>query len=344
MLNFQNQNVLWWLLPVLIFIAFLLRKSYKNDKEVLKLLGTEASRFKPLSLFTVMVIIFSSLFAIFANPAEQTTEQVATVSVKNNYIFLGDASVSMRASAEPYRQSQIDIAKNIMNEILDFLPANFQLFGYERVAIDLSPLSENIDYLKTVIEKNFYAGMFRQLQGSDIANAIYTVVNLKKENPVYENLRYVILFSDGDLRVSSMSQSVLITKLSQALEAAKEHDLKIITVGIGSAVGWKIPLYDDSGDFTGEYMPEKSYPFDSPPFVSFLNENNLRVIAEATGGRYFYYKQMDELKIYLMNTLSDGTLATGESQILSTKDMSYIYAWIALGGIFVLLSFKKQLL
>ena len=340
MFNFQNFQVFWLLIPTLALTGILLITSYRKDKKVLRLFGVRASRLKVVALFIVWTTIFSSLFAIFANPQEHTPTEAETLSTRGDYVFLVDTSISARASESPSSRSQLQISKDIILEIIDRLPARFQLFVFERVAMDITPLNSDVEYLRKVLDLNFYAGMIA-VPGSDIAEAIHTIIQLKRTNPNYSDIEYMILFSDGDIRLNR-GETVVVSALLEALELARIHGLRVITVGVGSAIGWKIPIYDESGNFTGEYVKEKGS--EGHDFVSVLNENNLRVIADETGGKYFYYTQTNELMQHLSSTLSNTPVVDGDVQAINIKNMDYVYAWVVVGGLFVLLLFRRQLL
>ena len=112
-------------------------------------------------------------------------------------------------------------------------------------------------------------------------------------------------------------------------------------MGIGSATGWKIPIYNADGEFVGKYVTEGTY---SSEFVSFLNERNLRIIAEETDGKYFHYTQVNELTAYLTGTLPESFVIDEFPKLVNTKDMYHIYAWIAVGGFVILVLSRRVLL
>jgi tetratricopeptide (TPR) repeat protein len=85
--------------------------------------------------------------------------------------------------------------------------------------------------------------------------------------------RAIVLVSDGEITNSDVP------------EASELRGAKIHAVGIGTATGGQIPLYDaNNGTFTG-YLRDAG----GVAVVSRLVEETLRSVAEKGGGRYFHY-------------------------------------------------------
>lgn len=340
MLNFQNPEVFFVSIILSVLLVVLLFASYLRDKKLLAIFYKRASKLKVFTLFLLLFVMIFSLSAILANPQEPILSDVQT-SFEGDYVILIDSSLSTASRESPTSRSELEISKDITLDIMHSFLARFQIFVYSSIAVELSDgMSNNLGYFEQVLKYNLYTDMI-PVKGSNLPNAIATIAVKKKNNSeLYSNTNYIILFSDGDI---SSSNSNVERRLSKALEMAKEENLRIITVGVGSQNGWKVPLYDDLGDFTGEYAKSRSKTFESEAFVSYLNEENLKFIAASTDGKYFHYKQDRELINYL-KTVASGELVVLSQRIVGDKEYDYIYGWIFLGSFFVLLVLNRKLI
>src|SRR3990167_805632 len=312
--NFENPKVFWYLVVILPLVFALFVVSYSKDKKLLKRFYRKASKTKNVISSILISVVFISLFAILAKPQEEIFGP-PSISPKGDYVILVDTSNSSMAKSDIFTKSELDISKDIVDSLITSISARFQLF--------------------------VYAGIV-PAPGSDIGEAIYTIIQLKKDNPQYANVEYVILFSDGDLRTrNSVGDQASINKLVAALGEASAQNIKIITVGVGSASGWRIPILDNLGNFTGEYVKDRN----GVEFVSFLNETNLRTIAEMTGGEYFYWEEAQDgsLERYIRSTLSDSFIYAPSQEVVDVKEYYYVYSWILVGSVFILVLFRKSL-
>jgi Ca-activated chloride channel family protein len=97
------------------------------------------------------------------------------------------------------------------------------------------------------------------------------------------------LLDEARTRGGSKSQVVVVITDGEdhegaAIEQAKAlHDkgVAVFTIGVGSTAGEPLPIYNDRGDFVG-YMKDAQ----GQTVLSRLNENILKDIAQAGGGRY----------------------------------------------------------
>lgn len=338
MLNFQNPEVFFVLIVLIAFLGTLLFGGYLKDKKLFAVFYRKASKLKVLTLFLLLLVMISSLSAILANPQEPILSDVQT-SFEGDYVILIDSSLSTASRESPTSRSELEISKDITSDIMHSFLARFQIFTYSRIAVALSDgMSNDLEYFEQVLKYNLYTDMI-PIKGSNLANAIAVIAVHKKENSeLYSNTKYVILFSDGDMRPNTPNTAI---RLNEALEMAKEENLHIITVGVGSRAGWKVPIYDELGNFTGEYIKSRGKNKDAN-FISYLDEENLRFIASQTDGKYFHYKQDGELINYLKTVSSEESVVLSQ-RIVGDKEYDYIYGWIFFGSFFVLLVLNRKL-
>lgn len=99
----------------------------------------------------------------------------------------------------------------------------------------------------------------------------------------------IVLLTDGEDHESSPTA---------AAEQARELGIRVVTVGVGSREGARIPDFDDRGRRRG-YVRDR----DGEPVITRLDEDTLRQMAQLTGGTYIHFDRpgrvADELTAYL---------------------------------------------
>lgn len=107
--------------------------------------------------------------------------------------------------------------------------------------------------------------------GSNLAEAIRT--SLKSFPQEGNRSRAIVVFSDGE---------AFDGDVAAAAKEAREADVRIYCVGVGTPSGEPIPVRDESGNVTG-YKKDRG----GQVVLSRLDEATLRDLAENSGGRYY---------------------------------------------------------
>ncbi len=124
-----------------------------------------------------------------------------------------------------------------------------------------------------------------------IGDAVTTAVDRLKD--VKAKSKVIVLLSDGE-------NTAGVIDPQEAAEAAKAHGVKIYTIGVGSTGRAPFPAIDVSGRKV------------LVPQLVRLDEQTLRAIAEATGGRYFNAKDTEALEdVYAEIDKLEKSLTTG---------------------------------
>ncbi|MBH24682.1 MAG: hypothetical protein CMH57_09575 [Myxococcales bacterium] len=85
----------------------------------------------------------------------------------------------------------------------------------------------------------------------------------------------------------------------EAAELAKERGIRVYTVGFGSDKGEPIPMHDSSGNLTG-YKKDRQ----GNTVYTKLNADQLKEIAETSGGQYFHYEGKGTIANAVTRTLN----------------------------------------
>lgn len=316
-------------------IFFILWKAYKKDQSVLSAIKEEKKLGRPyLYIGLAWLIFFSSLSIFIAGPYTETLETTEHELKYGDFVFLVDVSRSMASSRSPEDASSLDQVKDIMNETIQRVSteAKFQIFTFTRSAFSRSELSNNVAYLQDIIKNGVYINS-NPLPGSRIPNALLAVAGEKATNPNSSEITHIILFSDGYTDPEKSSE------LRDAVRILNSLDIKLVTVGIGSTEGQRIPLRDKEGNFTGDY---ERIGDGGPVYVSYLNEANLKELATATGGEYFHHEDFESLIKYLQEALRSDGESVGVEESVSKNDVGWMFLSVStIALLFIVINRKK---
>lgn len=111
--------------------------------------------------------------------------------------------------------------------------------------------------------------------GTAIGDALATAVDRVKDSPA--KTKIVVLLSDGMQTAGELSPE-------EGVRIAQAYGVKVYTIGVGSSGPVPFPSYLPSGE---HIMTLQELDF---------NPETLHMIANATGGRYFYASDLEKLK------------------------------------------------
>ena len=306
---FENPSAFWLLLviPLLLIFGFW---GWKVKKEMVKIWFAEkkAKNRQVIKYILATAIILTLIFAVAYPkiPFPLPENAVKTGDV----IFMVDVSASMAAEKDLDSLNRLERVKLMLHELIDKFPeAKFYPFHFTSIARSLTPplTKEDFPYLKRsiarVLDINSLPG-----EGSSFGKPISQVLKKISKD---ERVKIIVLFSDGEFYGSSMQDS----NLEPALKEAVQMGVKIVTVGVGEKEGAKIPLYDQEGEFTGDFAADKG-----KVFVTYLEEENLKLIASRTQGKYFFEEDYKGVVDFLNKNLEDSV----GSQDRDYRDMGYL--------------------
>ncbi|MHB1844457.1 MAG: VWA domain-containing protein [Deltaproteobacteria bacterium] len=182
-----------------------------------------------------------------------------------------DASRSMLA--EDIRPSRLARAKLELSDLLDRLRGDrVGIVVFAADAFVQCPLTTDYAAAKLFL-KAIDVGSVPQ-QGTSLSAALLTSKQLLDGGGGVSRGRAVVLLTDGEDHEKG---------IEDAAGQLADEGIRVYPVGIGSATGEPIPVYDDHGRFAG-YKRDKL----GQTVMTRLNEDVLREIAQKTQGRYFH--------------------------------------------------------
>ncbi|MCF7872098.1 VWA domain-containing protein [Candidatus Woesearchaeota archaeon] len=303
-LQFQNPIYLWFLISIPLFIVthfwFLKSSRAKAIKfanfEALKRISGQKILTKNMTHLVVRILIMFALIMSVAGATLWHTGQINEV----NFVIAIDSSASM--TSQDIKPSRFTASKEYAEMFLDELDsqANIGLISFAGSTVIEMPLTEKKSDIKVALK-----GMqISETGGTDIPGAIITATNLFATES--DKGKTVILVSDG---VNTLG-AFISDSVKQAIRYAKENQVKINTIGLGTNTG---PI---------GYLPEY-YNISSN-----YDADILRTIAQDTDGSYIYVTNTDELK----QAYEEYTKNTKEGYI--KIDLSFLGLLIALGLLF----------
>jgi Ca-activated chloride channel family protein len=269
-----EEKIYFWLLcliPVLIVLflglsywRYRAQKKYAA-KQMLGLLIPDRSWFKPiLKLVTVCLGI---VFLVLALVNLKAGEKIETVNREGvDIVFAVDVSKSMLA--EDIAPNRLEKSQRLVTEIINNLASDrIGLIAYAGSAVPQLPITT--DYGSA---KMFLQSLNTELissQGTAINEAIQLAESYYSDDT--EAAKILVIISDGE---DHEGESVAVA------EAAAEKGIRIITIGVGTEAGARIPIKRDG--IVREFKKDR----DGKTVMTKLHPETLKEISEAGNGVY----------------------------------------------------------
>lgn len=215
------------------------------------------------------------LFLALSGPQWGRKKQAAGLNVKySQSVVCLDLSNSMLA--EDFRPNRLESAKLMITMMLEGLQnERLGLIGFTSLAYLQCPVTTDISALKMMTSRMSEGTL--PVQGTSLQPVIALAVRMLKP---YEGTKAVIIISDGEDHQK--------LDIETALKEAKENNIRIIAVGIGSAEGEIIPVLNKEGK--REFKKDKQ----GKTVLSKLDEQTLKKIASLTGGVYIKFSNAQQ--------------------------------------------------
>ena len=293
------------LIPLLALVRWMMVRQQKRrlrrfgDKELVRQLMPDVSRWRPLVKFCLLLLALALLIVMLARPQFGTRiSQEKRTGIET--IIAIDISNSMLA--EDVSPSRLDRAKMMVENLVDhFTNDKIGLIVFAGDAFVQLPITS--DFVSAKMFLSSIEPAMIETQGTDISAAVNMATHsFTQEEGVG---KAIIVITDGEDHEGG------------ALEAAaeaKSRDMRVYVLGIGSTKGAPIPVPG-----TGDYMKDNT----GETVMTALNEQMCKEGAEAGGGAYIHVENNSSAQDQLNNELDKLAKKETASSVYSDYDEQF---------------------
>ena len=319
---FRYPLTLAWLAAVFAALVFFRFKAEESRLEAARRLlgpafdrlgsGPEAARRRLRGLLYFAAL---GLLAVSAAGPQWGVELSPITDLKGNVVIAVDTSLSMGArDMKPDRLSNARLLLGaIARRFADYRIGVVAFAGEAYIQCPLTTDQDAISYFASGLKPGMLPG-----QGTDFSEAIETTLGMLSK---YGGQKVMVLITDGEDHSTSLDTS---------LKAAKEQNLKIFTIGIGTPDGELVPMTDSVGN-TLEYKKDKA----GKTVVSRMDETALMKIASQTGAAYLRYTDPDSAAEAVRSAV--GALNLEKSKGKGRSSFKNRYQWPLAAALLLLL-------
>lgn len=313
-MQFAHPKFLWFFLiyiPLILWYIFKQRNSRPSlgvsTTIAFATIGRSWRQYMRHLLFVLRLGAIGCLIIILARP--QVKDKWNTSSTEGTDIVVAlDVSSSMLA--RDLKPNRLERAKSVSSEFIDGRPNDkIGLVVFAGEAMTGLPMTTDREALKAYL-KTIEVNMLGD--GTAIGDGLAVAVNRLRADSTVKS-KSIILLTDG-------SNNTGITTPLDGAQAAKENNIKIYSIGIGTNGYAEFP---DHYDYAGRivYSQQKVV----------IEEEPLRQMAEMTGGKYF--RATDDSSLQAIFSEIDA-LETSRLDIRNyshTEDDYMLWAWLCFG-------------
>ena len=339
MLKFLNPYFLPLLIIIFIMIFFYIKKDKLSGSSISfsNFISTPLKSFKNKFyhiLFVLKILAFICLIISISRPVlitEFDPELIEEKVVKEgiDIIFCMDISSSMKAM--DFKPNRLEKSKIISNDFIkNRVNDRIGIVVYAGESFALCPLTTDYSVLNSYMSKLGESSQYNLEDGTSIGLGIATsILRLNKSNA---KSKIIILLTDG------MNNDALdnVDPITASL-IAKENNIKIYTIGVGSMGTAPYPMQDVFGREVIENIEVE------------IDEDLLQNIAKETNARYFRATDGEKL-LEIYNEIENLEKSKIEEVVYTYKkdddieDIYIIFSIISVASLFLYLFIKHTYL
>ncbi|MFD2517248.1 vWA domain-containing protein [Salinimicrobium flavum] len=277
--NFENPQFFWLLLLLPLALGWYVWKRKQQTAE-LRISSTKAfenkpgilSKLKPV-LFILRLLVLTLVITALARPRSVDVSTRSSSTLGIDIVMAIDVSASMLArDLEPNR---LDATKEVAAEFIRNRPGDrIGLVVYAGESFTKTPITSDKNIVLAALEDVSYNNVLEN--GTAIGMGLATAVNRLKDSKAESKV--IILLTDGVNNAGFIDPKI-------ASELAVEFGIKTYTIGVGSNGTAMSPV---------AIRPDGSFQYGRVPVE--IDEQLLKEIADATGGKYFRATNNEKLE------------------------------------------------
>lgn len=283
-MHFGNAVVfrfLWIVIPLFGYLAWRVWKITKNtsvffDKKTGPKMLYAVSPIMIVIKYGLMFLSFILIITALARPWGKPIKSEIQLS---GIDIMAAVDVSSSMAAGDLKPSRMEVIKQGLKDFTASLAGDrIGMMTFAGTNFVQCPLTTDYDAYDLIID-SLYPGMLFK-DGTALGDAIKASVERMVEKG--EKSKIMILITDGE---SNMGTAPI-----DAAKIAKEKDIRIYTIGVGTQAGGRIPEGTDM--FGRVYF--KTY--DGAEVITKLDDRELKEIAGVTGGKYYRVTDLNAFK------------------------------------------------
>lgn len=319
---FEFENPYYFILLLLIPIGLVAQNIYVKwqtekqvefgaEKAVQKLIVNASNNKQRLKFMLQLMAVFFIVLALVNPKLGSKVEMVNAKGVE--IVFAIDVSKSMLC--KDVAPNRLEKTKQIITQIINSIGSDrIGIVAYAGAAYPVLPMTTDYELAK-MFTQSVNTDLISS-QGTAIEGAVQTSVDFF-DNPT--SGKAIVLFSDGE---DHEKANFDVSKLT------KDKNVKVITVGIGTATGGNIEYVDEMG------FQQVKKDQNGHVVITKLNEEVLQKIASESKGAYVYENQISKAVSSIKSALSNVEKQEFKAQQLAQKQSQF--QWF-LGIAFLLL-------
>ena len=274
-MHIANDNWLLYLAPLFLVWAVATFYTFWRDKRDLGLLGSHNLILSPGIVWVRRVVkgvlILAGFLLIFLGAIRLQGKPVPGDLNLRGIDVMVVLDVSKSMLTQDMVPNRLEAAKGaVLNWLQNEDGDRVGVVIFAGEALVQVPLTMDLEAVSLVLSKADVDSVDRG--GTDIGEGIKTALAAFDKDDQSKRGKAILLITDGETTEGS-------SDVSQACQQAKEKNIPVLAVGIGTPQGKPIP---DGASFWGEALYKKDQAGNI--HISHLDEGTLRKIADLTGG------------------------------------------------------------
>ena len=312
MFEFEATNYFYLLLVIpiigMLFLGHFFWKKRQQkafaEAKLLNILAPQYSNAKPILKFIFLVVIILSITVAMVNPKIGT--KMETIKREGiDIVFAIDVSKSMLA--EDIAPNRLEKSKQLISQIINQLQTDrIGMVAYAGSAFPVLPLTSDYNAAKMFLQS--MSPDMISTQGTSIDEALQQSINYFDKGQSTSKL--VILISDGEDHSDNVES---------ALEIAKEANIKILAIGVGTENGGNIPVKDNGNLIS--FIRDANNQI----VVTKLETSTMKKIGETTKGGFVYGVNTKEVLNFVKNKVA--TIEKTEKESTQLADFKSQFQW-----------------
>lgn len=301
----------WWVIILLCVALFVIWYRFSKTNRIIALLAGNHPKLliRNFSVFknSIKAILLSAAFILFSvallRPQWSKKEESVAQQARDVFIALDISRSMLAADCAPNR---LECAKKKIKSLLSYLSCErVGLILYSGAAFMQCPLTKDYGsffmFLDQVDVETISSGSTNISAAITEALRAFEAIDKKKN-------KLLILFTDGE---------DFSSELGSVKERAKDQNLHVFAIGVGTNQGAPVPLIDNNGKQSGHQKDDTGNIV-----ISRLNEALLKNLATDIGGKYISMTADNSDIEQLVRTIS-----AYEKEELEEIKMNQLHDW-----------------